>query len=243
MKNVRPPKSASTSTSKPTTLRACVEKTIAFLRALFQPLRSLTMNISQELNRTFDLATLRREAKHLRKDTDWQKARGIMDHYAKEGHRQTKRYYDQYDTRVEKVMKGLINQRGAKVMTFKPRFLGADQFDKRALHVQAHRTVQHDHHRRMIQLANREKAELSTLLDTVKQRNHISNQNQRSFSRAANQSKPLTSRSPFAKSSASKRTESPSTSSQKEDTPRNVSKAVERSTKPVFQSRSIKRTR
>jgi len=57
-----------------------------------------------------------------------------------------------------------------KDRSFKHRLFGSDNFDKSALTRQAHRDVQHDHSRRMSQLASGETRELDTLVSTAEQR-------------------------------------------------------------------------
>ena len=73
-------------------------------------------------------------------------------------------------TRVEKALQARIDKAGVKDRSFKHRLFGSDNFDKSALTRQAHRDVQHDHARRMSQLASGETRELDALVSTAEQR-------------------------------------------------------------------------
>lgn len=127
-------------------------------------------SITADLKRTFDLASLRQRAKSLTRPADWEKANEITKRYARESNKQEKLYKRDYKTRVEKALEARINKAGAKDRTFKHRLFGSDNFDKSALTRQAHRDVQHDHSRRISQLASRETQELNVLVSTVEQR-------------------------------------------------------------------------
>ena len=134
-----------------------------------------------DLKLTFDLATLRNEAKYLRKDTDWRKASDIKDHYKKARQTEVKRYYDEYDKRFNQAMKECMNKRGAKDRKLTHRIFGIDQFNKAQLARDANRAVQYDHHRRMMQLKQSEAKELHTVIQSAKQNQQIEKEFNRDF--------------------------------------------------------------
>jgi len=127
-------------------------------------------SITEDLKRTFDLASLRHRAKSLTRPADWEKASEITKRYSHETSKQTILYRSDYKTRIEKALQARIDKAGAKERTFKHRLFGSDNFDKSALTRQAHRDVQHDHNRRMSQLASSETQELNVLVSTAEQR-------------------------------------------------------------------------
>ncbi len=127
-------------------------------------------SITEELKRTFDLASLRQRAKSLTRPADLEKMSEITKRYSRESSKQTKLYNRDYKTRVEKALQARIDKAGVKDRTLKHRLFGSDNFDKFALTRQAHRDVQHDHSRRMSQLASSETQELDVLVSTAEQR-------------------------------------------------------------------------
>lgn len=143
------------------------------------------MNISEELKSKFDLASMRREAKILRRDVDWEQGREIKDRFDKERKETDKDYFDTYANRVSDVTKDLINKAGEKKRDFVPRWLGVDRFDKTELSAQAHETVQSDHHARIQSIDLREASELDGLLSRVTQRDQIRQENKQAFDRAS----------------------------------------------------------
>jgi hypothetical protein len=124
-------------------------------------------NITEDLKRTFDLASFRQRAKNLTRPADLEKMSEITKRYAREVNKQEKLYKRDYKSRVEKALQVRIDKAGVKDRTLKHRLFGSDNFDKSALTRQAHRDVQHDHSRRISQLASRETQELDVLVSTA----------------------------------------------------------------------------
>jgi len=146
-------------------------------------------SITEDLKRTFDLASFRQRAKNLTRPADLEKMSEITKRYAREGNKQEKLYKRDYKTRVEKALQVRIDKAGVKDRTLKHRLFGSDNFDKSALTRQAHRDVQHDHSRRISQLASRETQELDTLVVTAEQRDALTKEQRekprKDFQRAA----------------------------------------------------------
>ena len=142
------------------------------------------MNISEELHQTFQLAALRKEARSLRTSSDWEEGNKIIKHYEREHKKLNKQYYDEYDSRVEKVTQNLIDKAGSKEKNFVNRIFGADNFDKRAIYRQAHRSVQHDHQRRVSALSEQESSELETLTQKATQRDMLREKPKRDFTKS-----------------------------------------------------------
>lgn len=138
------------------------------------------------LKQTFDLASLRIEAKSLRTPIDWEKGREIHERYQGLRENQEKKYYDQYEARVERVMKNLIDRAGAVAKDFKHRLFSQDPFNRKMLTKQAHRLVQQDHQRRILQIDSSETKELDELIAQVKQRDALKDKSINEFARVAN---------------------------------------------------------
>lgn len=143
-------------------------------------------SLSQDLQRTFNLAALRHEARALRTPADWEKGKDIRLRYKRETNKQMQQYYADYDTRISQVVKKLMNKAGAKNRDLTHRWFGTDKFNKDALMRQAHRAVQMDHDKRMSCLTDREINELDTLIETVEQRDRLYNKPTQDFSQASN---------------------------------------------------------
>ncbi len=149
----------------------------------------MEINFSKELKQTFNLATLRKKTKGLRSPNDWEKGNKIMNQYERETKKQTKAYYAEYDNRVSNVVKQLIDKAGAKNRDFKHRWFGNDNFDKEKLTRQAHKVVQHDHHRRMTRLEENEAIDLGKLVETIEQRDKLREKPRKDFEKAADRRK------------------------------------------------------
>ncbi len=94
----------------------------------------MSFDIAKELKRTFDLASLRREAQHHLSGDDWRDYQTIKKSFDdKRGHE--KRGFERsYATHVETERRRLIDQAGAKAKHLKHRWFGDDGFDKAAIY-------------------------------------------------------------------------------------------------------------
>ena len=144
----------------------------------------MSINISQELRQTFQLAALRKEARSLRTASDWEKGNEIITRYDRGRKKLNRQYYSEYDSHVEKVTQKLIDKGGAKEKNFVHRFLRSDNFDKSAIARQAHRIVQHDHQRRLSALDTRETSELEGLTRSAVERDQTREKPKQDFARA-----------------------------------------------------------
>jgi len=141
-------------------------------------------SITADLKTTFDLASLRHEANHLRKATDWEKSRSIREEFEQERNTQEKHYYASYDARVASVTKTLIDRKAEVNKDFKKRWFGEDAFSASMITTQAHRLVQQDHQRRVMKINEREAAALEELVSQVKQRDTALEKPKHEFNKA-----------------------------------------------------------
>lgn len=140
---------------------------------------------SDDIKRQFELRALRRQAQILRQPGDWDKANEITSRYKNETRLTSQKYYGQYDDRVAKRLKTLIDKAGAKTKDHTLKLFGTDQFNQQRLKRQAHREVQHDHARRLNSIVDREKTELGSFLDVVHERNEKRDERRQEFKRSA----------------------------------------------------------
>lgn len=147
----------------------------------------MTTSITQELKITFDLASLRHEASHLRRPTDWEKSKTIREQFDLERNAQEKHYFDNYDARVASVTKTLIDRRAEVNKDFKNRWFGQDGFNASIITTQAHRLVQQDHNRRITKINEREAAALDALVSEVKLRDALRDKTKQDFNVARDQ--------------------------------------------------------
>lgn len=143
------------------------------------------MSIDRELRRTFELASLKREAKTILTAGEWQTFRKIEEVHDAQRHAEERRYRDEYDTRVETERRRLIDAAGTKGRSFTHRWAGADRFDKDAIERQARRAVQEAHHRRLTAIDDMRAKDLGRLLKNCERSRSLSRQFQSDFSRAA----------------------------------------------------------
>lgn len=144
----------------------------------------MNSEVSKEIKQVFDLASLRHEAKNLRTPSDWDQAKSIMEKHKNDMDEEKTRYYSQYDARVQKATKILIDKAGQKNKDYKRRWFGLDNFDKNAITRDAHRLVQRDHQNRLNKIGENEKQALDKLMNGVQERDKHKGQSQYDFNEA-----------------------------------------------------------
>ena len=88
----------------------------------------MSFDIEVELQKTFDKAVLRFEAKSLSTPEDWRRHVDIRKIATDRISTATERYFDEYDTRVGTVSQRLINE-AAKLNLDHPTPISRDKFD------------------------------------------------------------------------------------------------------------------
>ncbi len=130
----------------------------------------MSFNISDEIKRTFDLASLKHQAAKDFTTNEWKAYRKIGQKYDGLRRYEQRTYEMEYKTRVEVARKRLINKAGSKTKDFKHRWFGNDQFDRSAINRQAHRNVRSAHDQLMAGIDSQQARETSRLLDTCEKR-------------------------------------------------------------------------
>ena len=131
------------------------------------------MTIGGELRRTFHLAAMRKEYKHILTGRQREQARKLIERCEDLRQREGKLYEARFLTRVEEARKKLIDQAGAVRKEFKPGWVGEDRFNKAATLRQAQRDVRAHHQRRIARIDSQESTQLSGLLKRAQKENRI----------------------------------------------------------------------
>ena len=145
----------------------------------------MSFNISDEIKRTFDLASLKHQAAKDFTSQEWKAYRKIGQKYDDLRRFEQRSYEIEYKTRFEVARKRLINQKGAKTRDFKHRWFGNDQFDKSAINKQAERNVRNSHFQLMAGIDSQEARETSQLLESCEKRTEQREKPKRDFANAA----------------------------------------------------------
>lgn len=125
----------------------------------------MSLSLTEEIKRTFELATLRREALSNLSAQDWQEYQRIQSRYEGERRSAERVYRSEYTMRVERARADLLHRAGRKDANLTARFGRHDRFDKSALERQAHRHVQNEHLALMSKLDERERDDIRSLVE------------------------------------------------------------------------------
>lgn len=144
----------------------------------------MSFNISEEIKRTFDLASLKHQATKDFSAQEWKAYRKITEKFDGFRRFEQRTYEMEYKTRVEVARKRLINKAGSKAKDFKHTWFGNDQFDKSAINRQAVRNVRNSHHQLMAGIDNQQARETAKLLDTCEKHTELREKPKQDFAKA-----------------------------------------------------------
>lgn len=144
------------------------------------------MSLNEELRRTFEVAAMRREARHLETPRQWREANALLQRCAKARAHEKDLYLARYESRTEARHRRLIDEAGRQSGPgFRPFGVGADRFDPHALRMQAERDVRAAHAGRLIRIEEIERRGLAALLARSHQENGRRGQAREAFARAS----------------------------------------------------------
>lgn len=123
------------------------------------------LSITEELRRTFALATLRREAESAQSPRQWRQLNELKTRCSEARAREEDLYAARYDARVEARRRQLIDMAGTRGRDFKPGFAGADRFSPEGTLNQAQRDVRLAHVRRLQRIDDYEHDTLKASLE------------------------------------------------------------------------------
>lgn len=144
----------------------------------------MTFSISEELKRTFDLASLKHQAFKYLNAKEWNTYRKTTEKYGALRRVEELAFKIEYKTRFEVARKRLINKAGSKPKDFKHRWFGSDQFDKSTVNRQADRNVRAQHSQLMAGIDKKEAGEIRPLLDRSEHRQQMKDKPRQDFSEA-----------------------------------------------------------
>lgn len=134
-------------------------------------LRPIT--IEDELRRTFELASLRKEATGLRTASQWAAVVKLQGRCAKAFLQEKASFARRYDTRVEIAYRRLLGEAGRPGMTLQPSWASADRFSPDAILRQAQREVRHAHQQRIDRIKDFERRQLSVIVERSRRENRL----------------------------------------------------------------------
>lgn len=144
----------------------------------------MSLTVTEELRRVFDLASLRKEARALRSPRQWGERQAIQARCDKARDREKDLYAARYDSRVERIRRRLIDEAGRKGFDLKPAWSGNDRFDAAATLRQAQREVREGHHKRISRIDDYESQKLRELVMRSMRENNLRGKPREEFGRA-----------------------------------------------------------
>ncbi|MBN9039333.1 MAG: hypothetical protein J0H53_24990 [Rhizobiales bacterium] len=145
----------------------------------------MDLTIAEELDRAFDLASLRREARTIGRPHQWRAANDHLDRCRHAREREQRLYQARYPTRVEAARRRLIDEAAKKGFELKPRWAGDDRFDKAAIQRQAERDVRRAHEGRLLRIEEFERQGLRAIVHRSMRENNMRGVARDGFDRAA----------------------------------------------------------
>lgn len=138
----------------------------------------MALSLAEHLRRSFDLATLKREARALKTGRHWEQANHLMLRCDALRTKETKLYRERYDTRVEAEYRRILNASASMRRELKPNWIGQDRFNSGDLLRQARRNVLTRHESRLQQMDALETRELRRIVWKAARENRIEGQAQ-----------------------------------------------------------------
>lgn len=133
----------------------------------------MEINLSEELKRTFNLLSVRREAEALRTKEDWEALKEIRSRYKNETEHKVQEYEETYEAKTNAEVKKLMDKAGSDNLDFTHPDVANDAFKKERLIRQAHKQVQYEHEKEMGQLADNEIEEIEALIEKAQSRDAL----------------------------------------------------------------------
>jgi hypothetical protein len=156
----------------------------------------MPLTINEEVRRTFELASLRREAKTINTPRQWREVSKMMTRCDDARTREKDLYVARYDSRVEVARRRLVNEAGRKSNDLQPRWATGDRFSPDATLRQAQRDVRAAHQARIERIDEIERKLLRALVQQFGRENAMRGLARESFDRAADRRTGLERRRP-----------------------------------------------
>ena len=152
----------------------------------------MPLNMQKELQKTYDEAVMKHEARSLRKGDDWKKQQEIIK-YGKLERKRMKELYDrEYKTRVESERKRLVKQGAEKNYQHPvPIGQGRDRFDRDAIDRQAHRNVEFAHEQTLQASRDNQENAVKSLQQSARRRDANQGKSKHAFEKASGKQKEM----------------------------------------------------
>ena len=145
----------------------------------------MPLSINEELRRTFELATLRKEAQAIRHREQWNAVQTLHQRCIEARTREKDLYAARYLARVEQRRRRLIDEAGTMQRQLAPIGTGVDRFNPEDRLRQAQRDVRRAHAGRLDRIDEFERRQLSELVTRYRRENAVREKTMIDFSRAA----------------------------------------------------------
>ena len=133
----------------------------------------MRLSVNEELRRTFELATLRKEAKAIKSPDQWWEIQDLRWRCIDAREKEKKLYLNRHSARVEQRRRQLIDEAGTVRREHKPGWAGSDRFDPDITFRQAQRDVRLAHARRIQRIDDFERDRLTVLVDRFREENRM----------------------------------------------------------------------
>lgn len=141
-------------------------------------------SLAEEVRRTFDLASLRKEASAKYTADEWRTYQEVRRDHAAQRRDLQEEFERDYPSRFEKARQKLIDDAGSKPLDLIPKWLSRDRFDKSAIERQARMSVLRDHRQDVAVVDKGELKALGEIKKTAEQRQALHQMPTRDFQRA-----------------------------------------------------------
>lgn len=145
----------------------------------------MPLSVNEELRRTFELATLRKEAQIIRHPDQWKSVQELRVRCTEARKWEKDLYARHYHTRVEQRRRQLVDQAGAKHSRLVPWGGSVDRFSPAETLRQAQRDVRLIHAARIQRIDDFEHRHLNLLLERYARENGVREKVMSDFGRAA----------------------------------------------------------
>lgn len=145
----------------------------------------MTESISDELRRTYELATMRHTAERLRTGRQWEQAREIMHGYDRARTDLQKAYEAEFPARMAEARQKLIHDAARRAPDLTHPDAGRDRSSGPSIEHKAKRLVRTEHNLDIATLDRAEARDLSQLMQRADRENRVQDKAKHSFERAA----------------------------------------------------------
>lgn len=144
----------------------------------------MILSVRDELRLTFDLATLRREARSIKAAHQWHRATELINRCVDARTREKDLFAERYDSRVEMRRRELVASAGVVHRDLKPGWSAPDRFAPDVTLRQAQRDVRNAHAARIERVDTIERRELDRLCAEARRENALRGKAANDFEKA-----------------------------------------------------------